>query len=54
MRWRRRRRSGSTPARVFKTLVVLVGDVRLTVCIVPSGSTWLDGGALGKRAQMAP
>jgi Cys-tRNA(Pro)/Cys-tRNA(Cys) deacylase len=40
------------PARVFKTLVVLVGDA-LTVCIVPSGAT-LDLRALGKRAQLAP
>ncbi len=40
------------PARVFKTLVVLVGDA-LHVCILPSDAT-LDLRALGKRAQMAP
>lgn len=43
---------GTDAARVFKTLVVLVGDA-LTVCIVPSGAT-LDLRALGKRAAMAP
>jgi len=43
---------GLDPARVFKTLVVLVGDA-LTVCIVPAGAT-LDLRALGKRAAMAP
>jgi Cys-tRNA(Pro)/Cys-tRNA(Cys) deacylase len=40
------------PARVFKTLVVALGD-QLAVCIVPSGAT-LDLRALGKRAQLAP
>jgi Cys-tRNA(Pro)/Cys-tRNA(Cys) deacylase len=40
------------PGRVYKTLVVLVGDA-LHVCVVPSGAT-LDLRALGKRAQMAP
>lgn len=40
------------PARVFKTLVVLVGDA-LHVCILPSDAT-LDLRALGKRAQLAP
>jgi Cys-tRNA(Pro)/Cys-tRNA(Cys) deacylase len=43
---------GLEPARVFKTLVVTVGE-ELTVCIVPAGDT-LDLRALGKRAQMAP
>jgi Cys-tRNA(Pro)/Cys-tRNA(Cys) deacylase len=40
------------PARVFKTLVVAVGD-ELTVCIVPAGEQ-LDLRSLGKRAQLAP
>lgn len=40
------------PARVFKTLVVLIEDA-LHVCIVPSAAT-LDLRALGKRAQLAP
>jgi Cys-tRNA(Pro)/Cys-tRNA(Cys) deacylase len=43
---------GIEPARVFKTLVVVVGDA-LHVCVVPSAAT-LDLRALGKRAQMAP
>jgi Cys-tRNA(Pro)/Cys-tRNA(Cys) deacylase len=43
---------GIDPARVFKTLVVAVGDA-LTVCIVPAAAT-LDLRALGKRAQLAP
>jgi Cys-tRNA(Pro)/Cys-tRNA(Cys) deacylase len=43
---------GLDPARVFKTLVVSVGD-ELSVCVVPSGAT-LDLRALGKRAQLAP
>jgi Cys-tRNA(Pro)/Cys-tRNA(Cys) deacylase len=43
---------GIDPARVFKTLVVAVGDA-LTVCIVPSAAT-LDLRALGKRAALAP
>ncbi|HMJ03612.1 MAG TPA: aminoacyl-tRNA deacylase [Conexibacter sp.] len=43
---------GIEPKRVFKTLVVLVGDA-LHVCVVPSEST-LDLRALGKRAQLAP
>jgi Cys-tRNA(Pro)/Cys-tRNA(Cys) deacylase len=43
---------GIDPARVFKTLVVTIGDA-LTVCIVPSAAT-LDLRALGKRAAMAP
>jgi Cys-tRNA(Pro)/Cys-tRNA(Cys) deacylase len=43
---------GLEPARVFKTLVVTVGE-ELTVCIVPAGDT-LDLRALGKRARMAP
>jgi Cys-tRNA(Pro)/Cys-tRNA(Cys) deacylase len=43
---------GIEPGRVFKTLVVLVGDA-LRVCILPSDAT-LDLKALGKRAQLAP
>jgi Cys-tRNA(Pro)/Cys-tRNA(Cys) deacylase len=43
---------GLDPARVFKTLVVLV-DEALHVCVVPSPAT-LDLRALGKRARMAP
>ncbi len=43
---------GIDPARVFKTLVVSVGDA-LSVCIVPSATT-LDLRAVGKRAAMAP
>jgi len=43
---------GIDPERVFKTLVVLVGEA-LHVCVVPSGAT-LDLRALGKRAQLAP
>lgn len=43
---------GLDPVRVFKTLVVLVGD-ELTVCILPSDAT-LDLRALGKRARLAP
>jgi Cys-tRNA(Pro)/Cys-tRNA(Cys) deacylase len=43
---------GLDPARVFKTLVVSLGDA-LVVCIVPSAAT-LDLRALGKRAQLAP
>lgn len=43
---------GLDPARVFKTLVVTVGET-LTVCVIPSGDT-LDLRALGKRAAMAP
>jgi Cys-tRNA(Pro)/Cys-tRNA(Cys) deacylase len=42
------------PARVFKTLVVIVGPGEaLHVCVVPSTAT-LDLRALGKRAQLAP
>jgi Cys-tRNA(Pro)/Cys-tRNA(Cys) deacylase len=45
---------GIEPARVFKTLVVLVGSAdALHVCVIPSDAT-LDLRALGKRAQMAP
>jgi Cys-tRNA(Pro)/Cys-tRNA(Cys) deacylase len=40
------------PARVFKTLVVAVGD-QLLVCIVPAADQ-LDLRSLGKRAQLAP
>ncbi len=43
---------GIEPARVYKTLVVLVGDA-LHVCVLPSDAT-LDLKLLGKRAQMAP
>lgn len=43
---------GLDPARVFKTLVVTVGE-ELTVCIGPAGDT-LDLRALGKRAALAP
>jgi Cys-tRNA(Pro)/Cys-tRNA(Cys) deacylase len=43
---------GLDPARVFKTLVVTVGET-LTVCVIPSADT-LDLRALGKRAAMAP
>jgi len=43
---------GLDPARVFKTLVVTVGDA-LQVCVIPSART-LDLRALGKRAAMAP
>jgi Cys-tRNA(Pro)/Cys-tRNA(Cys) deacylase len=43
---------GLDPARVFKTLVVTVGEA-LTVCVIPSADT-LDLRALGKRAAMAP
>ena len=43
---------GIDPARVFKTLVVAVGET-LTVCIVPAAAT-LDLRAAGKRAAMAP
>jgi Cys-tRNA(Pro)/Cys-tRNA(Cys) deacylase len=43
---------GLEPARVFKTLVVTVGE-ELTVCIVPAADS-LDLRALGKRAQLAP
>jgi Cys-tRNA(Pro)/Cys-tRNA(Cys) deacylase len=43
---------GLDPGRVYKTLVVLVGDA-LHVCVVPAAST-LDLRALGKRAQLAP
>jgi Cys-tRNA(Pro)/Cys-tRNA(Cys) deacylase len=43
---------GLDPARVFKTLVVTVGEM-LTVCVIPSAGT-LDLRALGKRAAMAP
>jgi Cys-tRNA(Pro)/Cys-tRNA(Cys) deacylase len=43
---------GLDPARVFKTLVVDVGEV-LTVCVIPSADT-LDLKLLGKRAAMAP
>lgn len=45
---------GLDPARVFKTLVVLVGPAdALHVCVVPAAAT-LDLRALGKRAQLAP
>jgi Cys-tRNA(Pro)/Cys-tRNA(Cys) deacylase len=40
------------PARVFKTLIVSLGDA-LLVCILPSHAT-LDLRALGKHAAMAP
>src|SRR5579875_373044 len=40
------------PARVFKTLVVTVGD-ELRVCIVPASSS-LDLRSLGKHAALAP
>ncbi len=43
---------GLDPARVFKTLVVTVGE-ELTVCVVPAADT-LDLRALGKRAALAP
>jgi Cys-tRNA(Pro)/Cys-tRNA(Cys) deacylase len=43
---------GLDPERVFKTLVVTVGD-RLVVCIVP-GAEQLDLRSLGKRAALAP
>jgi Cys-tRNA(Pro)/Cys-tRNA(Cys) deacylase len=42
---------GLDPGRVFKTLVVAVGD-RLTVCVVAAGDQ-LDLKAAGKRAAMA-
>jgi Cys-tRNA(Pro)/Cys-tRNA(Cys) deacylase len=40
------------PKRVFKTLVVTVGEA-LTVCILPAGDT-LDLRALGKHAALTP
>jgi Cys-tRNA(Pro)/Cys-tRNA(Cys) deacylase len=43
---------GVEPARVFKTLVVTVGD-GFAVCIVPSDAT-LDLRAIAKHAAMAP
>jgi Cys-tRNA(Pro)/Cys-tRNA(Cys) deacylase len=43
---------GLDPERVFKTLVVALGD-KLVVCIVPAGEQ-LDLRSLGKRAQLAP
>jgi Cys-tRNA(Pro)/Cys-tRNA(Cys) deacylase len=43
---------GLDPERVFKTLVVAVGD-RLVVCIVPAGEQ-LDLRSLGKKVQLAP
>jgi Cys-tRNA(Pro)/Cys-tRNA(Cys) deacylase len=42
---------GLDPARVFKTLVVTIGD-ELTVCVVPA-TDQLDLKAAGKRAAMA-
>jgi Cys-tRNA(Pro)/Cys-tRNA(Cys) deacylase len=43
---------GLDPERVFKTLVVAVGD-RLVVCIVPAGEQ-LDLRSLGKKVQLTP
>ena len=43
---------GLDPERVFKTLVVSVGD-RLVVCVVPAAHQ-LDLRALGKRVALAP
>ena len=43
---------GLDPERVFKTLVVAVGD-RLVVCIVPAAEQ-LDLRSLGKKVQLAP
>ena len=51
MRARRRKCSGLDPRRVFKTLVVSVGD-DLAVAIVPAADQ-LDLKAVGKRAAMA-